>query len=1020
MMRPILLEMTAFGPYKEKTTIDFRKFNNQNLFLISGATGAGKTTIFDAISYALYDDASGNSRSKDTFKSDFADDTDLCQVTFLFELNGKEYRIERTPRQMGPGKRNGTKQYESAVAFYHENGITTKIKEANQEIESLLSLSYDQFKQIVMLPQGEFKKLLESDSKDKEQIFRNIFQTEIILAFQEELKNQVAVLKKDAEEANISLRTSLRYLADLDDVVLQDAIMTEDIESVIQRLAEVTNEFELQENQITHSLNMSQQTIKKVEKQLEELQKLQQLLIEKEELAQEKDSFEQINRHIQNFEKAQGCLEAKNTVESEQQELTALENKRTSNEQLVIQLNMDAENEKNLFIRLQDEYKKIPEWREKEKELTKQKEQQLDLLQMKNESASLQKVQDKKEREYAEISEELLSLQKEIKRLEEKHEKSKQAQEQLTRLKEQQKDLQIEYSQLEQYDENINRLLAIIEEWHESISTLKEMKEKAQKSSHHLMKKRTLYYDNLAGLLASQLSDDMPCPVCGSFDHPALALPNEEAPTKEQLDTIQKSNDEIQQLYATQATTVANLHKQIKSMEEQLELADYDHLEIKKETQEQFAEKQIEMEKLVLQINEKQQQASQLEELASALAAFNKKERSLELTKKEQQINIENQNRQLQTILKEIEALTKIIPSINLDEITEQIKEVENQIKKTEKDYPIVQEKIATIEKNIAIKNTENDSFNNQIEAAEKRVKNATALFQQKLSEANLSEDFEKSLISKDTYTLNVEQYTHYQDSVKINQRNILSQKEILSSYDGKSEEELDEILARIINEVEQENSKLQTLSMQKQTAVRGQKNITDTYSELSDVREKYSQIRRISEVANGTSKETGRLSFERYVLAIYYEEIVQAANLRLKDMTAGRYLLLRSEEIGKGTGARGLELDVFDNYTSQKRSVKTLSGGESFKASLALALGLSDVMQQQSGGIQIDTLFIDEGFGSLDSESLDSAIQTLADLNALGRMVGVISHVEELKTRIPVHIEVSHSTNGSSAKITM
>lgn len=172
-----------------------------------------------------------------------------------------------------------------------------------------------------------------------------------------------------------------------------------------------------------------------------------------------------------------------------------------------------------------------------------------------------------------------------------------------------------------------------------------------------------------------------------------------------------------------------------------------------------------------------------------------------------------------------------------------------------------------------------------------------------------------------------------------------------------------------------------------------------------------------LSEMANG-SKETDYISFERYVLGIYFEEIIEAANTRFTQMTTNRYSLIRNKEKTKGAGPKGLDLDVFDNYTGMKRSVKTLSGGESFKASLALALGLSDVIQNHSGGVSVDTLFIDEGFGTLDVDSLDSAIETLFELNQRGRLVGIISHVEELKTRIPVHIEVTKSSRGSHATI--
>lgn len=1017
-MKPIQLEMTAFGPYKEKTTIDFASFSHQNLFLISGATGAGKTTIFDAIAYALYDDASGNSRSKDNFKSDFATDQELCQVSFIFEINGKEYKVERSPRQMGPGKRSASKQYESTVAFYHDTGVTTKIKDANQEIEALLAMSYDQFKQIVMLPQGEFKKLLESDSKDKEQIFRNIFQTDVILAFQDHLKKQVADLKKDADEASVSLKTSLRYLTDIEDAPLQDAIAIEDIDTILDRLSYLNHLFseQLTEQEALHQ--HKQEKVKQLDQQMADLNHYESLKKEQIALLQQKEAFAQIKQNLVHFEKAQQCLEAKQLIEREQAKISSLKGQLSTTVEKLEDLKKEANLKQVAFEKLNEQYKQLPDWRKQEKEYEKQLEAFEQVENKQAEKENLEKLIRTNQDELKQTNQLLEQLQKE-------KQTSQQAIQAVNDAKKAKESLEKDKQETEKQRDNsllrlknLEEFIKLTNQWQSESDQLIQLRKDATYSHKQLQEMRQLYYDNLAGLLASDLKVDLACPVCGSFDHPHLAETNPQAPTKEDLDRYHAENEQIQAEYARLASRVGSLLEQIKEKEDQLDIIQADCENEKTVTQLAYNQ---DLEKLN-ELNQKEtsllQQIEKLDHLNSLFDKLLEDERQCELKLTRLTTLLSNQETQIKDVSEQINQLIVSLPSTDKQATTNLLRELTQQIHRIESNYPLLQNELNRIEKETAICSTEQTSYNNQLETAIQSLNTAELAFKEKLKSANMAEDFEEHLLSEADYQRLYKEHETYDQRLKTNQSNLIKQEQRLAEFDSTDIEQLEITQGLLAEEINQINALLQKLFMQKQNGEKSHAAIMETYESLKDFRNKYSQIKRLADVANGSSKETGRLSFERYVLAIYYEEIVKAANLRLKDMTGGRYLLRRSEEMGKGVGAKGLELDVFDHFTSQTRSVKTLSGGESFKASLALALGLSDVMQQQSGGVHIDTLFIDEGFGSLDSESLDHAIQTLMDLNALGRMVGVISHVDELKNRISTHIEVSHSAKGSSLTI--
>ena len=315
-MRPLRLVMNAFGPYKNKVEIDFTEFKQSSLFLVSGPTGAGKTTIFDAIAYALFDSASGDARGKDTFKSDHATDLDLCYVELEFELGKKTYKVRREPEQTGPGTRTKTKQIKSSVEFHNEDSVTTKIAEANQEIQELIGLTYDQFRQIVMLPQGAFKKMLESNSREKEVIFSNIFETGIYERFQEELKKKSKELSDQRKEYELALQEAFKRIDYEENEVLDKAIEQFDVKTVLSELAQLLSRTETDElKAVKTKLSHLQDEKVKQTKLIEMLAKQESLQKEKIELDEKEEKVAKYKTQLDQHKKAEALVQAQKNVE---------------------------------------------------------------------------------------------------------------------------------------------------------------------------------------------------------------------------------------------------------------------------------------------------------------------------------------------------------------------------------------------------------------------------------------------------------------------------------------------------------------------------------------------------------------------------------------------------------------------------------------------------------------------------------------------------------------------------------
>lgn len=1012
--------MNAFGPYKEKVVIDFTQFQQQTLFLVSGPTGAGKTTIFDAIAYALYDDASGTSRGKDSFKSQFASDEVLCFVELEFEIAGRNYFIKRSPVQIGPGKNGKLKKWSSEVEFHHNGTVTTKISEANKEIQELLSLSYEQFKQIVMLPQGEFKKMLESNSADKEKIFRNIFQTDTIKDLQSLLKDKASSLKQGMDQSESTLQQFVGMIPDNTNETLKEAILLYDIPTIIEELTRLVESYQEKIQLLEKELAALDTTLHNNQRKIDLLVALDILEKEKEILESNKERIEVKRLGLSLAKQAEECFEAKQEVEriaTEKQaiqiELTKEQKQLTDTAECLLETEKkyhglqvaykELPNKREALINLKEQEKQFSEQAAKEKtigELEKESEAKKQAIKQLNNQVVIDEEQlEKQERILKEIQQAKTSImekQRETSKLQQNHHETKRQQEALL-----------------VFSGYLTKRAAKHEEF-------QEIEYKFTKVESHYQEQRLIYNRNIAGILASELKEEKACPVCGSLHHPSPAKMAQDTVSKEALEELEAHKNEIGKQFDRISIELQGLREAIQSSEKQLAIQPSALQDEQIKIEQWLSEESKKQEKLTEELKALQKNIAREEQAEKA-----KRETARQVSEKEAKIQqltsaIQHNTKRIIELKIEIDTLQTNITITDLSAIQVEIAERTNEITRIEEEYNEAQEMKVRLEKAQTQYQTSTKAYEKQLSTLIERETDVKEVFAQKLVASQLDDSFEKYLLGKEAKLQLIEEIESFDKKTWTNQTSILEKKGNLAK---EGTDQSIETYQKRNQEIELESY---AYKEQQRELIGTEKTVQSVLSQIQlnyhakkGQQEEYLMYKELSEMANG-SKETDYISFERYVLGIYFEEIIEAANTRFTQMTVDRYVLIRNKEKTKGAGPKGLDLDVFDNYTGMKRSVKTLSGGESFKASLALALGLSDVIQNHSGGVSVDTLFIDEGFGTLDAESLDSAIETLFELNQRGRLVGIISHVEELKTRIPVHIEVTKSSKGSHATIKM
>ena len=1037
-MRPIKLTISAFGPYASKQVIDFEELKGRNIFVISGKTGAGKTTIFDAISYALYGEASGESRETDSLRSHFADDNTETYVELEFELRGEKYTVNRVPKQKKKKARGEgyTEKSADATLTLPDGKVITKVKNVTDKIIEILGITREQFKQIVMLAQGEFKKLLLADSVEREGIFRKIFNTYDFEKIQAELKDKAANLSKNRTKSKHEMEINLKNIKGEHDIVIDEYV---DFPLVIEKLKDLLE----RDNNIYKTLN---EEGKEVDNNLQVKNQEKAIIETNNNLIKEKEIItkaldELLSKEDEYKNKSKTIIDGKNAKEVKyiEDKLIETTKKLTKREE---DYNLSLKNIDSLKLKQEEANKllQIEESKECDREklsveinnLNKLEEKIIELDSLNNkvmhlkqsaENSKLQIINNKKETEELKKSKEEKELQlKDIATLE-------------TKKVELESDIKAKNKTLDEVRELFKVIRSFQNTYIEHNNKAKEYKEfevEYKKVKENYEKMDDLYKKEQAGILASKLQENEPCPVCGSTNHPnkATIKENLKIPTKEELKVAKENLDKLEKenlekinnlttLNSNKTTYLEQVNNHLSMLSATLNIDKTFNSETAKVVKNLGTELKSVIDKLkdeLLKVIDKISLKEKIEkELNLITTTINEREQSL--------IKLEecekNYTTELTQNITKIDEYKKEIP----ENITD-LKTLNNLIEVKTKELNISKEKLAKLRlenENLAKKlegeNSTSKEINKSIEELKLEIANNKANFNEAIKEQGFDniqtyEDAKLQISMVESLEKEVENYNSELKLTKAKQEDIINKTKDIVFMDITT---IDEEIRSIQNNKKELESKLRELHaiiVGNKTIL---KNVENLNIEFKEIEEEYKVVGELADLANG--KKAPYISFERYILASYFEDIIEAANIRLEKMTGDRFSLIRKTSKSKGAGQKGLELEIYDNYTDSSRDVSSLSGGESFKASLSLALGLSDIVQSNAGGVSLDTMFVDEGFGTLDPQSLDNAIDSLLELQRGGRLVGIISHVEELKERIDAKLEVTSTSKGSKVE---
>ena len=1028
-MKPLNLTISAFGPFADKTELSFEKLGERGLFLISGDTGAGKTTLFDAICFALYGEASGSNRGIDSVRSDFALPATKTYVEFTFSHQGKQYRVFRNPSYQRPKLRGEGMTNESADAalYREENGeketLVTGFTPVKNEIERLLGVDAKQFKQICMIAQGEFLKLLYADSTERGAIFRKVFHTDLYADFQKKLKEAEKEKRIDFEDGEKRL---LQYLQQMTGRELQKTDLHQ-IETLIREQETTLHEMQQKQAQKETVLAAQEESIQKLNLQIMEGRETERLLeqivqakqewsvlreqaaekqLEQEKLKKQRIALDMIFPVAQDLEKANAMLE--NWKQSFEKNSDRLNSAERSLQEIqwkkddFAQRKPELEEKRNQLRKLQEEKECYIRKEELETELLKyaQKKEVLE-----DTYTSLKEAQDKDKKQLEEWEKSILEidkLQAEAELQTQTLELQKERITQIDRLTELQKDI-------------LNKEKALRKLAQEYLAAEKIWQE--VKAAADLAE--TLFLREQAGFLAAELTEGMECPVCGSVHHPHKAMLTGNAPTEaewkqkqaEQEAAAQKRQDLSEKGKAEKEKLLLlkkNLHEGCENLLLTVESLSEERMTAAEDCQTQqreLSEKKKMIDRLEKRIPEKENLKQKLDAREAQILA---KEKEIA---EEQAIYQQKQG--------EYALLKEQTGALSAAEIDQTIVLLLNMLRAAEQEetdlYESLQKTRGEKERFAALL----EQAKTEICSAEQTVSDTEAQLEKVLEQC----DFESI---KEYHTVLVERAVL--EKMEQNNRQFFSELALLKQKADTMEEQCKHRERQDLAALEKQK---QTLNDEKETvkkdADRLKQDIAVFENLLCQVKQEvtlrqkavreYLPIMELSRTANGELAGKEKIAFEQFVQGFYFRKILQAANLRLKDMTEGRYLLLHAQKAANKRSQAGLEVEVLDHYTGKARSVRSLSGGEAFKASLCLALGLSDVIQAHAGGVRIDAMFIDEGFGSLDDRSREQAVEVLQKLSYGDRLVGIISHVSELKETIDKKIIVKKGSAGSTVE---
>lgn len=1025
-MRPLTIELHYFGPY-EHQVIDFTQFTDRSLFLVAGNTGAGKTTIFDAMCYALFGQTTNDrDRSAAALRSDFAPADQETMVKFTFEHQDLKYQIMRRPKQVLKGRRGNLVEHNQAVDLIyplesdHPHEII-KIKEADTFITDLLNLTRDQFKQIVLLPQGKFRQFLDSDSNTKEALLRDLFNTSRYEQWATQLKNDLREQKKSLTTQETKLQ-SLRETVTVIDAQLTTKEWLVEAKNYLSRLKanlEHLGDDEQRQQKKVDQLDAqlhTEQELKKNIEELAELVKAGEILQAQAEMIQETKQqvkiLEWYQEHQTEYqrwkdgEKRLQKLTADNKILHE--DLLSFQKQQQTIEIDLQQTSKQQEEINQLQTEVADLTNKLPLFDDRDNLRSTIDELQTNLKQReKQQAASQKKLQD--------AQQQLTVVANNLK----EHENLGEVQVQIAKQEALQEKLTTAGKDLKQLE---TKLLSEKENCAKLEQKQGDAEKLVQKSQGELDDLNDRFARHQIAILAQKLKPATPCPICGSLDHPHPASLSDdgelvtEAQVKAATVKVQQNRSTLDQLgeqVRQSVAKIADLTTQVETQQANLaELLGDDELpqgwegQIENQAQ-KLAQMKTDLAKIEQQVKEWRQEEEKLQQET--------KSSQEELVKIDESVNHYKQDLiAKQTILKEKTAsLPAKFPTketadkqIQTDQLT--IKAFNNQLESLQQQRQENAEKLAGTNSRIDQTKEELATQTTQQDNLHQYLVNLLAQY-----DVQLNWNFWQEA-SEQVSTLSSlrEQVTTFESQVQDNQ----SQQERLTKA----------INNHPMPDVASTQTKLNTEREQLRQYQQEIGQLTAQYKQLEETDQKIIKVvekagkldQEINELQTLTDVVTGNtenhVSLERYVLQAYFQDVLVAANVQLDRLTNGRYQFeLATESHGTGAKWSGLEVNVYDDNAGRTRSARTLSGGESFMASLALALALCQIVQEQSGGIKIDALFIDEGFGSLDQQALADALHSLQELEG-HRMIGIISHITELEEQIPDQLIV-RSRNGRS-----
>lgn len=1054
-MKPIKLVMSAFGPFRGVTEVPFSELGSGGLFLISGDTGSGKTTIFDAISFALYGYASGENRTPDSFRSDFAEEEEETYVELTFLHHNREYRIIRNPSYQRTKKRGSgtTEQKNNATLILPDGRVISGYAQVTQAVTDLLGIDWRQYKQISMLAQGEFLQLLTAGSDERGMIFRKVFGTNSYAVLQMKLKEMAGKLRRQCEETD---RGILQYLSgiavgeeNVHRAAMEECLKAGDIHQV-PKMMELLKEM-LEADQLLY----------------EELEKkYQNLKIRLEKISAEYTLTEQFNRMFGELKEAEEEYQklslAAETVKADEDRYRrgerALHFVRPAEEAYVKQkkellsLEADIEQEKEEKSRLEAEELRLKkELLVKEISRSRMDELKKELNLLEEEMKKHTSIQVQEEQQSLYVAKKLNLEQQLLEQVKNKEELTKEQtdrQSELEQYADLEKALVICENQLKTSKmtmEQLNKLLKDIEGIHTEQERYDELKRIFQQSETHYREQSSSYadmeasfYREQAGIIAAALEEGTPCPVCGSTEHPQKAALTEGAPSEEELSRQKHKLEKVRESMQTEGSrceaqrtkvitlTEAMVEKAIQLLPMQEKVPD---CELTDTADKLAREKLSELECILGELEQKQSGllenirrkeycGKRLTEITGQLQGL---EENIAALKEEQDLVLNGLNMVLGTI----QALKKGLKFASKEAADTAGKAMQLECEKLQTELTHAEEAFHSCVLSLGRLNAVlSDHIQKQISKSEE-CSHAQELFHQRLIACGFMEDgteceelYRESLMSEEELENLKNSIDTYHKSMEALGNRI---RQLRKNTEGKEEKDL----SKLLQEQEGLNSQYQEYTEQLNLIFSRFKNNEIIYRKVEEqnrqqdkLRREYLMLNGLSRTANGELSGKSKLAFEQYVQAFYFEKVIQEANKRFYQMSNHQYVLQRKKEASDLRSSAGLELEVMDYYTGKARSIKSLSGGESFKAALSMALGLSDVIQSYAGGIEMDAMFVDEGFGSLDSDSLEQAIETLNALTAGNRMVGIISHVGELKERIDKQLLLEKSMEGSRLRI--